>query len=162
MPHQLVSARQKERAKDLRRSMTRSETLLWRYLKAHNLDGFSFRRQAPMGRYIVDFVCHSARLIIEIDGETHDFATRRQADRARDNWLNSCGYLVLRFSNADVSSNLEGVWQVVRETANDRTKTTPPSLSLPRKGGGNARDPIGRTASDDSQVSAREGRAVSP
>jgi very-short-patch-repair endonuclease len=137
--------------------MTRSETLLWRYLKAHHLDGLAFRRQVAMDRYIVDFVCHSARLIIEIDGETHDLATRRQADQVRDTWLSSRGYLVLRFSNADVSSNLEGVWQAVRDTANDRTQTTPPSLSLPRKGGGNAGAATRATAPAVSGASFGEG-----
>jgi very-short-patch-repair endonuclease len=137
MPHAAVSEQQRHRAKHLRRAMTRAEVLLWRYLKAHHLDGISFRRQAPMGRYVVDFVCHTAHLIVELDGETHDFDARQQHDEVRDAWLASRGYVILRFTNEQVLSALEGVLTVIRETAAARIRSTPPSLSLPRKGGGN-------------------------
>ena len=137
MPHAAVSEQQRHRAKHLRRAMTRAEILLWRYLKAHHLDGISFRRQAPMGRYVVDFICHTAQLIVELDGETHDFDARQQHDAARDAWLASRGYMILRFTNDQVFSSLEGVLIVIRETAAARVRGTPPSLSLPRKGGGN-------------------------
>jgi very-short-patch-repair endonuclease len=149
MPHAAVSEQQRHRAKHLRRAMTRAEILLWRYLKAHHLDGISFRRQAPMGRYMVDFVCHSACLVVELDGETHDFHARQRHDAVRDAWLASRGYHVLRFTNEDVLSALEGVLTVIRETAAARIRSTPPSLSLPRKGGGNpqtAAVPLGKAA----------------
>jgi very-short-patch-repair endonuclease len=123
----------------LRHLMTRAETLFWRYIKAGHLNGLAFRRQAPIGRYIVDFVCHSARLIVEIDGGSHDFAERIERDRIRDHWLMSRGFHVLRFTNADVLKNLEGVVIAIRENAGARIADAPPSLSLPRKGGGNAR-----------------------
>ena len=137
MPHAAVSEQQRHRAKHLRRAMTRAETLLWRYLKAHHLDGISFRRQAPMGRYVVDFVCHAARVVVELDGESHDFDARQQHDAVRDAWLASRGYVILRFTNEQVLSALEGVLTVIRETAADRIRNAPPSLSLPRQGGGN-------------------------
>src|SRR5215510_5373697 len=137
MPHASVSDRQRSRAKHLRRAMTRAEILLWHYLKAHHLDGLTFRRQAPIGPYIVDFVCHTAHLIVELDGETHDFDARQQHDAVRDAWLASRGYIILRFTNEQVLSNLEGVLTVIRETAAARVRSAPPSLSLPRKGGGN-------------------------
>jgi len=137
MPHAAVSEQQRHRAKHLRRAMTRAEILLWRYLKAHHLDGLAFRRQAPMGKYVVDFVCHSARIIVELDGETHDFDERQQHDAVRDAWLASRGYHVLRFTNEDVLSNLEGVLTVIGEAATARARSAPPSLSLPRMGGGN-------------------------
>jgi very-short-patch-repair endonuclease len=137
MPHTAVTEQQRHRAKHLRRAMTRAEILLWRYIKAHRLDGISFRRQAPMGRYVVDFVSHTAHPIVELDGETHDFDARQQHDAVRDAWLASRGYHVLRFTNEQVLSSLEGVLIVIRETAADRIRSTPPSLSLPRKGGGN-------------------------
>jgi len=137
MPHAVVTQLQRYRAKHLRRAMTRAEVLLWRYLKAHHLDGLAFRRQAPMGPYIVDFVCHTAHLIVELDGETHDFDARQQHDAVRDAWLASRGYIILRFTNEQVLSNLEGVLTVIRETAAARVRSAPPSLSLPRKGGGN-------------------------
>jgi very-short-patch-repair endonuclease len=61
--------------------MTRAETLLWRYLKANRIDALGFRRQVPIRNYIADFVCFSAKLIIELDGESHDFEERRTSDR---------------------------------------------------------------------------------
>src|ERR1700704_2548405 len=109
MPHSAVSEKQRGYAKALRRRMTRAETLLWRYLKANHLEGLSFRRQTPLGPYIVDFVCHAAQVVIEIDGETHDFEAQQRRDSARDEWLASRGYVVQRFTNQDVLSNLEGV-----------------------------------------------------
>jgi very-short-patch-repair endonuclease len=137
MPHAAVSEQHRSRAKHLRRAMTRAEILLWRYLKAHHLDGLAFRRQAPMGRYVVDFVCHAARIVVELDGETHDFDAPQRNDAVRDTWLASRGYVVLRFTNEQVLSSLEGVLTVIRKTAGTRTRSTPPSLSLPRMGGGN-------------------------
>ena len=139
MPHAAVSEQQRHRAKHLRRAMTRAEILLWRYLKAHRLDGLAFRRQAPMGRYVVDFVCHAAHLIVELDGETHDFDARQQRDAVRDAWLASREYTILRFTNEQVLSALEGVLTVIRETTAARIRSTPPSLSLPRHKGVHAR-----------------------
>jgi very-short-patch-repair endonuclease len=149
MPHVAVSEQQRQRAKHLRRAMTRAEILQWRYLKAHHLDGISFRRQVPMGRYVADFVCHTAHLIVELDGETHDFDARQQHDAVRDAWLASRGYMILRFANEQVLSALEGALTVISETAAARIQSTPPSLSLPRKGGGNAQTtavPTGESA----------------
>jgi very-short-patch-repair endonuclease len=145
MPHAVVSELQLTRAKQLRRTMTRAETLLWRYIKAGHLEGLQFRRQAPMGAYIVDFVCHAAKLVIEVDGSTHDFAQQLRRDQLRDRWLASRGFAVLRFADSDVLANLEGVLTVIRETASDRIGS-PPSLSLPRKGGGNPHTSTARAA----------------
>jgi very-short-patch-repair endonuclease len=146
MPHSAVSQQRRNKAKQLRRMMTRAETLLWRYLKAGHLEGLSFRRQAPMGPYIVDFVCHAARLVVEIDGETHDFEERLRGDQARDAWLASRGYTVQRFTNDEVLKSLEGVLTVIRETADGGVRSAPPSLSLPRKGGGNPQTAIAHGA----------------
>ncbi len=149
MPHTPVNELQRHKAKHLRGAMTRAEVLLWRYLKAHHLDGLSFRRQAPMGRYIVDFVCQTAHVIVELDGSTHDFDARQQRDAVRDAWLASRGYVVLRFTNEQVLSSLEGVLIVIRETAAAGVRGAPPSLSLPRRGGGNpqtAAVPLGKAA----------------
>jgi very-short-patch-repair endonuclease len=120
--------------------MTRAETLLWRHLKAHRLGGLAFRRQTPMGAYIADFVSHSHWLVIELDGESHDFESRQQADAKRDAWFASRRYRVLRFTNDDVMKNLEGVILTIAEAARS---AAPPSLSLPRKGGGNAKSMVG-------------------
>jgi very-short-patch-repair endonuclease len=121
----------------LRQTLTRSETLLWRYLKAHHIDGLGFRRQVPMRAYVADFLCHSARLAIELDGESHDFESRQRDDQKRDAWFAAQGYLVLRFTNEQVLKNLTGVVEVIRQTALSRLQQQPPSLSLPHKGGGN-------------------------
>ena len=134
MPHTPVDDVQRARAKQLRRTMTRAETLLWRHLKAHRLVAPGFRRQAPMGNYIADFVSHSCKLVIEVDGESHDFESRLRHDERRDEWFASRGYRVLRFTNDDVMKNLEGVVLAIGLAAE---QAAPPSLTLPRKGGGN-------------------------
>jgi very-short-patch-repair endonuclease len=134
MPHNEVRKIQRAHAKQLRRSMTRAETLLWRHLKAHRLAKLGFRRQSPMGNYIADFVAHSRKLIVEVDGESHDFEERTRHDGRRDQWFTSRGYRVLRFTNDDVMKNLEGVVLAIDLAA---AQVAPPSLTLPRKGGGN-------------------------
>ncbi|WP_249136363.1 endonuclease domain-containing protein [Bradyrhizobium canariense] len=134
MPHDEVGEIQRHRAKRLRREMTRAETLLWRHLKADRLAGLAFRRQTPMGNYIADFVAHSRKLIVELDGESHDFEERIRHDERRDQWFASRGYSVLRFTNEDVMKNLEGVVLSILEAAE---QAAPLSLPLPRKGGGN-------------------------
>ena len=145
MPHAAVSTQQRQRAKSLRRVMTRAETLLWRYLKAHHVDDLGFRRQVPIRNYVADFACHSAKLIVELDGETHDFDARQRHDGQRDVWFKTQGYTVLRFSNEDVLRNLEGVVATIRDTC-ARTLASPPSLSLPHKGGGNTRTTVRKAA----------------
>ena len=134
MPHNEVGKTQRTRAKQLRRMMTRAETLLWRHLKAHRLAALGFRRQSPMGNYIADFVAHSCKLVVEVDGESHDFKSRLRRDSRRDEWFASRGYRVLRFTNDDVIKNLEGVVVAIGLAAE---QVAPPSLTLPRKGGGN-------------------------
>src|SRR5215472_6095656 len=67
-----------ERARALRREMTEAETKLWRMLRSRQIEGYRFRRQVPLGRYIADFVCHEARLIVELDGGQHDFCRSRK------------------------------------------------------------------------------------
>ena len=138
MPHAAVSERQRNRAKQLRQTMTRAETLLWRYLKADRIDRLSFRRQAPFRNYIADFACLSVKLIVEIDGESHDFEERQKADKHRDAFFESEGFHVLRFTNVQVMSNLEGVVEVIRRAASSRAGDVPPSPPLPHKGGGSS------------------------
>jgi very-short-patch-repair endonuclease len=145
MPHAKVSGVQRQRAKQHRKTMTRAETLLWRYLKGHYVDGLGFRRQVPIGNFIADFVCHAARVVVEIDGESHDFASRQDRDTKRDAWFGSQGYAVLRFTNEQVMKNLNGVVEVIRQTAIPRLPV-PPSLTLPHKGGGNRPARAGRTS----------------
>jgi very-short-patch-repair endonuclease len=81
--------------------------VLWRQLRNRRLNGWKFRRQHPVGPYIVDFVCPAAGLVIEVDGGQH--AKQRAHDRVRTEHLNAAGYRVLRFWNNAVSDNLDGV-----------------------------------------------------
>ncbi len=114
--------------------MTRAETLLWRYLKGHHVDGLGFRRQVPMQSYVADFVWHAAKLVIELDGESHDFESRQARDRVRDAWFEAQGYRVLRYTNEDVLKNLSGVVENIREMAGARLAATP-LPSPPPQGG---------------------------
>jgi very-short-patch-repair endonuclease len=136
MPHAVVSERQRSRAKQLRHAMTRAEILLWRYIKADRIEGAGFRRQVPFRNYIADFVCFSAKLIVELDGESHEFAERQASDAKRDAFFVSEGFEVLRFTNEQVTSNLEGVVETIRQTLAVRARGLPPSPALPHKGGG--------------------------
>ncbi len=95
------------RARALRRTMTDAERRVWLFLRARQIDGFRFRRQVPIGRYIADFACHEARLIIEIDGGQHDAGSPREVERSR--FLEGQGYRVLRFWYNEVLANPEGV-----------------------------------------------------
>jgi very-short-patch-repair endonuclease len=105
--------------------MTRAETLLWRYIKAGRIDGLSFRRQVPMHKYIADFLCHSRRLIVELDGESHDFESRIEQNAERDAWFVSQGYTVVRFTNEQVLTNLEGVVEEIRTEASKQYTPLP-------------------------------------
>jgi very-short-patch-repair endonuclease len=87
--------------------MTEAEARVWYHLRGRELAGAKFRRQQPIGDYIVDFVCAERMLIIEIDGGHHD--EQRDADADRDLFLTGKGYRVLRFWNNDVMQNIEGV-----------------------------------------------------
>ena len=92
--------------------MTDAERALWYLLRRKQIEGYRFRKQVPIGKYIVDFACLDARLIIEVDGSQHADAA---SDRERDAWLVSQNFRVLRFWNNDVLQNQEGVVQVVLE-----------------------------------------------
>ena len=96
------------RARALRRDMTLPESLLWRVLRERP-EGLKFRRQHPIGNYIVDFYCPAARLVIEIDGISHSMGDRPQRDRRRDEWLKSRGLRILRFPAADVMKDMSSV-----------------------------------------------------
>jgi very-short-patch-repair endonuclease len=99
----------RELARRLRKTPTIAEARLWAELRRLRRQGYHFRRQVPIGRYIVDFACFKQRLIVEVDGIQHMTAIGSRADAARDANLDWLGFKVLRFSNADVSGHLEGV-----------------------------------------------------
>jgi very-short-patch-repair endonuclease len=100
-------------AKDLRKRSTDAERNLWNKLRAKQTQGLKFRRQEPIGRYIVDFVCYERQLIIEVDGGQHT-ATIAE-DSARDTWLSSQGFKVLRFWDHEVLTNIQGVLESILE-----------------------------------------------
>jgi very-short-patch-repair endonuclease len=100
-----------DRARVLRRQMTEAERRVWQMLRMRQVNGCRFRRQAPIGRYIVDFVCHEARLIIEVDGGQHDAAAQPEAERSR--FFEGQGYRILRFWNNEVLENREGVLMTI-------------------------------------------------
>src|SRR4051794_12876104 len=91
-----------ERARLARRQMTPPEVIVWQGLRGNKLDGLRFRRQHPIGPYILDFYCSKARLAVEIDGRDHDFAERVRHDERRTAWLIKQGIRVLRIPARDV------------------------------------------------------------
>ena len=100
-------------AKRLRANTTPHERILWRALKEIPQEGTHFRRQAPIGPYVVDFFCPARRLIVELDGGHHNNDEQAQRDRERQAWLEKEGYRVLRFWNSEISSNLNAVLERV-------------------------------------------------
>jgi very-short-patch-repair endonuclease len=97
----------------LRRKQTSAEVKLWSALRGERLNGWKFRRQHPIDRYIVDFVCLDAKLIIEVDGATHSTDAELERDAVRTQTLETCGFFVLRLTNADVFDNLGGVLETI-------------------------------------------------
>ncbi len=93
--------------------MTLSEILLWQVLKGKKLLGYDFHRQKPIGEYIVDFYCPTLKLVLEIDGDSHE--GKEEADQVRQAKLESMGLTVLRFWDSDVKSNADGVVEQLRE-----------------------------------------------
>jgi very-short-patch-repair endonuclease len=112
--------------------MTAAERIIWYALRAHRLNGAGFRRQTPIGRYIVDFVSHAAMLIIEIDGGQHFEDAHEARDAVRDAFLNAEGYRVLRFNNHEVMTNRHGVLTRIGEALGEAA----PSLPSPASGRG--------------------------
>jgi len=102
-----------ENARALRKRLTPQEVKLWIRLRELKALGFHFRRQAPIGRYIVDFASFGARIVVEIDGGQHGMVEGFQSDRERDAFLRSQGFTVLRFWNSDVDRNLNGVMESI-------------------------------------------------
>jgi very-short-patch-repair endonuclease len=115
------------RARKLRRNPTDAERLLWRHLRLRHFGGYKFRRQRPIGPYIIDFVCLEKRLVIEVDGGQH--SEQRSYDARRDAWLKKEGFRVLRFWDQEVLKQVESVKQVIW------AKLSAPSSILPRGGG---------------------------
>ena len=97
----------------LRKTMTEPERKLWAALRDRRFEGYKFRRQVPIGRYIADFICFETRLIIEADGGQHSESAR---DHIRDAWLLSQGFKILRFWNSDIHQSLDAVMLTVLDS----------------------------------------------
>jgi very-short-patch-repair endonuclease len=123
---QRVTAAKVQRARELRQNMTPAERTLWQKLRANRLDGWHFRRQQIIDGFIVDFYCHQAGLVIEIDGPIH--AMQREADTERETVLRGRGLTVLRFTNREFMNNMRAVLNTIRQTLR--------AVSPPRAGEG--------------------------
>lgn len=113
-------------AKVLRKKMTDAERRLWYRLRAHRFAGHKFKRQVPLGPYIVDFASLNRKLIVELDGGQH---AKRFADARRDAWLRTEGFKVLRFWNIDVFQNIDGVLEMIMIALDQRP--SPGALRAP-------------------------------
>lgn len=114
-------------ARELRKNMTHAEWRLWNMLRSKQLQGIKFRRQHPIGHTIVDFCAPHHKLVIEVDGSHH--GEQMEADGIWTRYLNARGYRVLRFWNADVEKNLDGVLMSILETL-ETNAMTPSNLPL--------------------------------
>lgn len=103
----------KEYAAENRRHPTEAENLLWDCLKG-NLLGFHFRRQHIIGMFIADFACLSRKLIVELDGKYHQLPDQQVSDKERTDWLESQGFKVLRFTNEEVTCDIDGVLTAIK------------------------------------------------
>jgi very-short-patch-repair endonuclease len=103
---------------------------MWSALRAHRLEGAGFKRQVPFGPYVVDFVCHAIKLVVEVDGGQHYEPQNFKRDARRDACLAAQGYRVLRFNNLDVLGNRQGVLETIVAAL-----AAAPSLALPRTRG---------------------------
>ena len=104
-----------DRARSLRRKATPPEQILWSVLRGRRLAGLKFRRQEPIGPYVVDFCCRRLKLIVELDGMSHDESGDR--DEVRKRWLEEQGYRVIRVTNWDVNEDLEAVARAIAREA---------------------------------------------
>jgi very-short-patch-repair endonuclease len=114
-----------ELARQLRKSLTPQEVKLWVHLRTWRHRGYHFRRQAPRDGYILDFVCLSHRVIVEVDGGQHNMEPHASKDRLRDQHFEKQGFKILRFWNSDVDANLNGVLEFIDAQLRDRGSPTP-------------------------------------
>jgi len=124
-----------ERARELRANMTDAEKRLWSRLRAHRMDGRKFRRQHPLGRYIVDFVCLDSRLIVEVDGDSHGDDRREALDTQRTAASQKLGFRVLRFWNDYVVTDLDNATETIFDALGGTARPSPQPSPLRGEGG---------------------------
>ncbi|MBE7471163.1 MAG: DUF559 domain-containing protein [Anaerolineales bacterium] len=122
----------KARARELRRNATDAEKLLWQLLRNRQLAGAKFRRQYPLGGFILDFYCHEARLALELDGSQHAQPEQAQYDAARTQALTAEGIRVLRFWNNEVLQQTESVLEAIWEAVANQVRSPSPLTPLPK------------------------------
>ena len=105
-------------ARTLRKNQTPQEKILWCLVRNSQIKGLKFRRQYPIGDYIVDFICKDIKLIIEIDGGQHNTPEGIEYDNKRNQYLKNKGYKVLRFWNHEIDNNLQGVYEIILKHLN--------------------------------------------
>ena len=104
-------------ARKLRRTQTPAEKLFWQVIKNRQVANLKFKRQHPVGPFIVDFYCHEASLIIEVDGDVHDVEEIKIYDKQREAYLKNKGYSILRFTNEEVVAELDRVVREIEKVA---------------------------------------------
>ena len=109
-----------KRVRSLRKNQTPQEIILWSRLRDRNLKNLKFRRQYPIGKYIVDFICLEKKIIIELDGWQHKTEDSKKHDKERSKFLRQQGYEVVRFWNNEVNRNIEGVILKIEDAAGKR------------------------------------------
>ena len=145
-------------ARKLRRSTTDVERKLWHRIRDKQIEGFRFRRQRPVGRFIVDFICLDARLIVELDDGQH--AENVAHDKKRSAFLESLGYRVLRFWNNEVIENMDGVLERLREAL--LLTRLDPTLTLPLAGEGTDLAGVEVVAANEIDRASAEVVAIAP
>ncbi len=115
MPYERYDPKLKQPSRQLRNNSTEAEILLWSKIRFRQLKNLLFYRQKPLGGYITDFYCPKAKLVIEVDGAQHFEEDAREYDRIRDEVLQNLGLTVLRFTNLDVLSSIDGVVTVIEK-----------------------------------------------
>jgi very-short-patch-repair endonuclease len=128
---QYVANRLTPLAKNLRKQSTDTEQRLWRHLKTKHIGGLKFRRQQPIGPYIVDFVCFEKKIIIELDGGQHSLPAEMKNDSRRNHWFEAQGYEILRFWDNEVLTNIQGMLEVIEA----HSLNHPPLNPLPSREG---------------------------
>jgi len=123
----------RQRARQLRKSMTDAEQALWARLRRRQMHGHKFRRQHPLGGYIVDYVCLDEKLVVEVDGGQHD--EQRDQDAQRTRYLEQRGFRVIRFWNHQVLGELDAVTEAITEALGP-PPATPTARRPPPAGGG--------------------------
>lgn len=143
MPRTRVSFEMRQKARALRVHATKGESLLWYELRELKSSGIKFRRQCPIGPYIVDFACLAVKLIVEVDGDLHEHAKGKQHDAVRDAYLRSLGFDVFRVDESDVINSAWHGAQVVKGKVEHMSAdpTRPLRGHPPLKGEGDAGDP---------------------